>query len=86
VIIFSVENGAVIEMYKHRDHAEIHARTITGSTVVPRVVRESLPDGVLDDIGSDDWNEDETPVVVMEPDLIETQPMTPRAKSKSKPP
>jgi hypothetical protein len=86
-VVFAVANGTILALYSQRRHAEIHARTILGATVKELIVLNQLPPIILDDIASDDWDaESETPVQEPESDVTQTNPSTPRAKSKSTPP
>lgn len=79
--VYGVVNGHLLALYTQAQHAETHSRTVTGSRVIALEVHDTLPDHVLDDIASDDWAEGDTPV--QEPDhLSETQPSTPRAKTR----
>lgn len=86
MIIYVVQNGAVLAIYLSREHAEIHSRTATGSRVTEHFVLSSLPSSVLDDINSDDWwDQSETPVTELADILdTETKPSTPSAKAKKK--
>jgi hypothetical protein len=74
-------NGIVLAAYAQLSHAETHARTITGARVEPMVVLMHIPASVRDDIESDDWSEEPTPVQP-DPDITVTHPGTPRAKAK----
>lgn len=78
----------ILAAYVNEVHAETHARTVTGARVLPLSAHNQLLDSVTDDIASDDWDGDDDITPVMEPvsDTTKTQPSTPRAKSKRKPP
>lgn len=75
----------IIAAYAELQHAETHARTISGVVVESIEVSTKMPISVLDDINSDDWEDADTPVIATS-DILVTQPSTPRAKAKSKPP
>lgn len=79
-------NGTVLAAYKHRLSAETHQRTVTGATLEAIELLDTLSETAFDDISVDEWNDEETPVQIMPEDITQTQPSTPRAKAKSKPP
>ena len=85
VYVVLIPNGMILAVYSLESHADIHARTVTGSRVMALTVLNQLPTTVLDDIASDDWDEAETPVQKPESDM-KTSPSSPRSKAKSKPP
>jgi hypothetical protein len=77
----------ILAAYETENHANIHARTVTGSRVLALQVQDKLPASVLDDIALDDWDDNgDTPVQEPESDITKTNPSSPRSKSKSKPP
>jgi hypothetical protein len=85
--IVMIPNGMILAAYATEHHADIHARTVTGSRVIKIEISEGLPDTVLGDVASDDWDDNgDTPVHVPERDVTKTDPGTPRSKAKSKPP
>lgn len=88
VYVVIIPNGMILAAYANEVHADTHVRTVTGSRVLPLVVHDQLLESVTDDIASDDWDGDDdlTPVQEPESDVTQTQPSSPRAKSKSKPP
>lgn len=79
-------NGLILAAYELDTHAQIHARTVTGARVETVEVLSRLPATVTDDTASDDWEESMTPVQEPPSDITQTNPATPRAKAKSKPP
>lgn len=81
--VFLVVNSHILAAYAQVNHAETHARTVTGACVVPVEVFMKLPSTVADDVNSDDWEEAETPVEMPSTDISVTQPDTPRAKAKA---
>lgn len=80
-----VTNGIVLAAYREDrlTAAEAHARTITGGRVQTMSVFSSMPDSVSDDINSDEWYDEPTPVVTLDSDLMGTKPDTPRAKARA---
>jgi len=85
MFVFLVKtNGLILAAYAQTNHAETHARTVTGARVVPVEVLMKLPSTVTDDVGSDDWEEAPTPVQGVATDITVTQASTPRAKAKAK--
>lgn len=87
VYVVIIPNGMILAAYVHEVHADTHARTVTGSRVLALTVHNKLLDSVSDDIASEDWDDNgDTPVQEPESDITQTNPSTPRAKSKSKPP
>jgi hypothetical protein len=87
VYVVIIPNGMILAAYIHENHADIHARTVTGSRVIALTVQGKLPVSVLDDIASEEWDDNgSTPVQEPESDTTKTNPSTPRSKSKSKPP
>lgn len=85
VYVVLIPNGMIMAAYIHEHHADMHARTVLGARVASLSVLNRLPPEVSDDIASDDWDNGDTPVVP-ESDITETNPSTPRSKSKSKAP
>lgn len=81
-----MKNGLVLAVYASESNAHVHARTVTGAKVQAWDVLERLAPAVSDDIASDDWDEQPTPVREPPADVVETRPITPRAKAKSRPP
>lgn len=94
LIVFQVVNGVVLETYINERHASTHARAVTGARVVPLEVRDRLPSAVIDDLASDEDNDDDlTPVQVPIPegsrprgDNVITQAATPRAIARRRKP
>lgn len=87
IYVVIIPNGMILAVYDTENHADIHARTVTGSRVMALPVLDKLPTSVLDDIASDDWDDNgATPVQEPESDITQTNPSTPRSKAKSKPP
>jgi hypothetical protein len=87
IYVVIIPNGMILATYEHENHADIHARTVTGSRVLALQVLQGLPTAVLDDIASEDWDDNgNTPVQEPESDITKTNPSSPRSKAKSKPP
>jgi hypothetical protein len=82
-----IPNGMILAAYATELHADIHARTVTGSRVLTLPVLHDLLETVRDDIASEDWDDNgDTPVQIPKEDVTKTDPGTPRSKAKSKPP
>ena len=87
VYVVLIPNGMILAAYSSESHADIHARTVTGSRVMALTILDRLPPAVLDDIASDDWDDNgDTPVQEPASDITKTNPSSPRSKAKSKPP
>jgi len=81
-----IPNGMILAAYEHMRHAELHAQTVLGARVLSLPWLNDLPDTVRDDINSEDWDSEETPVQEPTSDITKTNPSTPRSKAKSRPP
>jgi hypothetical protein len=81
VYVVLIPNGMILAAYSLERHADIHARTVTGSRVMVLTVLDHLPATVLDDIASDDWDNGETPVQEPESDITKTNPSSPRSST-----
>jgi hypothetical protein len=87
VYVVIIPNGMILAAYIHESHADVHARTITGSRVLTLQIHDALIDSVTDDIASEHWDDNgNTPVQEPESDITKTNPSTPRSKARSKPP
>lgn len=72
-IFIVIAGGLVLGAYSRSDSAHLHARCVTGATVVDCELLDGVPDSVREDIASDfeyDGDED-TPVVDTTPTLDE---------------
>lgn len=55
--------GILLGAYWRTDSAHLHARCVTGATVLgPVTVRDHVPPEVLEDLESDEWDGGDTPV------------------------
>jgi hypothetical protein len=85
--IVMIPNGMILAVYATEHHADIHARTVTGSRVLTLPVLQDLLETVREDVASEDWDDNgDTPVQVPKGDTTKTDPGTPRSKAKSRPP
>lgn len=75
VVYIVVSQDFVHGVYALREHADIHARVYTGTSVIAAEIRDELPREIRDDIESDDPNatdfDGDTPV--MDVDDLEDQ-------------
>ena len=86
VYVVIIPNGMILAAYDTENHADIHARTILGARMQHLEVRSRLDSSVLDDLASEDWDDDnDTPVEEPEQDLRRTNPSTPTTKKKGRP-
>lgn len=65
-----VSPGMVHAVYRRRVSAETHARCITGAEPVSMMIRDQVPPEIVDDIQSDDWEDEDTPVVDMTQEML----------------
>lgn len=63
MIVFAVVNGVIIALYGRREHAEAHAQTILGARVVEVTILTTIAPSAADDIASENWDRENTPVV-----------------------
>jgi hypothetical protein len=55
--------GSVVAAYQRMHLAQVHARTIVGSSIITVDLLDELPDAVRDDLMTEIWDDDsETPV------------------------
>lgn len=84
-----VTNGVVLAAYRsdRLTSAEAHARCVTGAVVQTFALLEQMPESVIDDVGSDEWDGDDTPTEFMKPPKktnldATTTPDSPRAMAR----
>lgn len=65
-----VTPGMVLAVYGLESHAELHARCVTGATVVAQPIRTAVAPEVLDDLQLEEWLDEDTPVVDMSEGML----------------
>lgn len=84
IYIVLVPDGMLLAAYHHERHAAAHARAVLGARVQSMVVHDNLLATAADDMASDDWDEEETPVQEPSSDITKTNPSTPSSKTKAR--